>query len=58
MFEDKGEGRAFLRLAKHRHRAQQLIYVDQSAYAAKIVREAGMEDSVPKRIPLQPHKLT
>jgi hypothetical protein len=54
MFEgkDNGEVRDFLGLATHHDCGHQ---VDQSAYASKKVLEAGMEDPVPKRIPLQPN---
>jgi hypothetical protein len=53
--KDKGEVNDFLGLAIHRDRSKRLLYIDQSAYARKIVSDAGMLQSRPKRVPLQPN---
>lgn len=52
---DKGELKDFLGLVVHRRRAQRRLYVDQSAYAHKVLAAAGLTDVIPKWIPLQPN---
>lgn len=53
---DKGELHDFLGMAVHRDRAARRLYLDQTSYASKIVRDAGLTDVKPKRIPLPPNQ--
>jgi len=53
---DKGELQDFLGMAVHRDRSTRRLYLDQSAYASKILRDAGLTEMKSKRIPLQPNQ--